>query len=194
MDKWIARLSQPPHGLSLNKAVRSRDTNSIVPPNKFCLCLCLRLRVIDRLVIPLFTIFSNLKNGNLPLANEVAEGNVFTHVCLFNGVGFPPCITAHGGGSLHPEGHLHLGEGGYVSRMDLHLGRGSASRGYASRGVCIQGVEGYASRVQQAGGTHLTGMLSFFGYFWSDYRTCKKAELPIIRLNSNANANTRRTR
>ena len=37
----------------------------VVLPNNLCLCLRLHLSVIGRLVIPPFTIFSNLKSGNL---------------------------------------------------------------------------------------------------------------------------------
>ena len=41
------------------------DARDAVSPNKLCLRLCLRLSVIGRLEIPPFTIFFNLKCGNL---------------------------------------------------------------------------------------------------------------------------------
>ena len=58
---------------------------------------------------------------------KLREGNVFTPVCLFRGVGFPGCITGHMTkiqGGLYPRG---LPTGGWAERppppLPLELGK-----------------------------------------------------------------------
>ena len=103
-----------------------------------------------------------LKFSLLPPAS-LGQGYVFTPVChsVHRGINFEACITGHMTGDLHPGG--------------------SPFEGSASRGVCIQEGLGRPHLVciggglgrpsfqdtwdttgygQQAGGTHLTGMLS----------------------------------